>query len=304
MPISRMFGLDVRSDLSLTVPEADKPEELDRSSHRSVDVEVKIGPLPRHVSDSQNGPEHLSDAPFEGSIEGIARFRISPHSIVVDPEPGVNEMVLRSILWGSAITIVLQQRGYLVLHASCVAISNKAIAFLGSSGAGKSTLASAFQRQGYPVLTDDVLAIRFQDGQPIAYSSIAPIKLLPDAAIALGENPEHLPALQGVNLKVMQRISIAAPQETYFLSKLYLLGIGQHHRISNLSGAEALLSLIYHSRDHNTLKTQARQAPHFDLCSQLVKSTPFSRLERRKSLDELALIVSHIEQDLRLRPSC
>lgn len=297
MYISRMYGLTFGSDISLTVPHGVGPgNPPGLSSYPEVDIEVKIAPISRPAG----GLQDREYPHFTGSVEGIASFWIDRCRIVIDPEPGVDEALLRPIIWGSAIAILLQQRGYLVLHASCVAIADTAIAFLGASGAGKSTLASAFHRQGYPVLTDDVLAIRFQNAQPIVYPGIDLIKLLPDAAIALGENPEHLSVLHASNPKLIQRTSIPFPEEEYVLRKLYLLGIGQQQRIVALSGSEALLSLIYHSRELKLLKAQALQAQHFNLCSQLAKSIPLSRLERKKSLDELPHIIHQIEQDLML----
>jgi hypothetical protein len=298
MYLSRLFGLTFGSDISLEVPQWSNENELnppfDSTSLCEIDVEVRIAP----ISNLAGGLQDTEYPYFEGSVAGIARFWINPNRIVVDPEPDVDEAILRPILWGSAITILLQQRGYLVLHASSVAIADAAIAFLGTSGAGKSTLASAFQRQGYPVLSDDVLAIRFQQTQPVVYPGIALIKLLPDAAIALGETPENLPFLNASSPKLMQRTSSPLNLQ-YRLKKLYLLGIGPQQRIVALSGSEALLALIYHSRDLKVLRTQSRRAQHFELCSQLVKSIPFSRLERRKSLDDLSQIVDQVAQDLR-----
>jgi hypothetical protein len=297
MYLSHLFGLTFGSDISLEVPQWSNGNELDAPSDSTspceIDVEVRIAP----ISNLAGGLQDTEQPYFEGSVVGIARFWINPDRIVVDPEPDVDEAILRPIIWGSAITILLQQRGYLVLHASCVAVADAAIAFLGTSGAGKSTLASVFQRQGYPVLSDDVLAIQFHQAQPIVYPGVALIKLMPDAAIALGETPGNLPVLNASSPKLMQRISI--PNRQYRLKKLYLLGIGPQQRIVDLSGSEALLSLIYHSRDLKVLRTQSRRAQHFELCSQLAKSIPFSRLERRKALEDLPQIVAQVVRDLR-----
>ena len=297
MYLSRLFGLTFRSDINLEVPTADHCNRLDGplplTGSCKVDVEVTVAPIPMCT----DGLHNLESPHFTGSVVGIARFWIDPCRIIVDPEPDVDEALLRPIIWGSAIIILLQQRGYLVLHASCVAIADTAIAFLGASGAGKSTLASTFQRQGYPVLSDDVLAIQWHGTEPIVYPGIGLIKLLPDAAIALGENPASLPLLNAASPKLMQRISIPPLHETCRLRKLYLLGIGSQQRIIDLSGSEALLSLIYHSREQG-LQTQALQAQHFKRCSQLLKAIPLSRLERRKSLNDLSHIVDQIEQDL------
>ena len=44
---------------------------------------------------------------------------------------------------GLGIAILLHQRGYVILHASCVNLGSAAVAFLGDSTAGKSFMAAA-----------------------------------------------------------------------------------------------------------------------------------------------------------------
>ena len=61
--------------------------------------------------------------------------------------------------------MLLQQRGYLVLHASAVAAGGTAVAFLGHAGWGKSTTAAALYAQGYGLVTDDVLAVEMSSGR-------------------------------------------------------------------------------------------------------------------------------------------
>ena len=64
-------------------------------------------------------------------------------------------------------------------------INGGAIAFSGDPGAGKSTIASWLNRQGYPLLCDDVCVIRFAaDGQPMAYPAFPRLKLWTDALSA------------------------------------------------------------------------------------------------------------------------
>jgi hypothetical protein len=62
----------------------------------------------------------------------------------------------RALLMGPVQAILWHQRGLLPLHASAVGVKGKAIAIAGDSGVGKSTLAAALERQGHPVLADDI----------------------------------------------------------------------------------------------------------------------------------------------------
>src|SRR5438552_8237280 len=62
-------------------------------------------------------------------------------------------------LLGPVMGFVLRLRRTVCLHASAVAINDRAITLVGPPGAGKSTAAAAFARAGFPVLSDDVVAL-------------------------------------------------------------------------------------------------------------------------------------------------
>ena len=87
---------------------------------------------------------------------------------------------------GTAMAAVLYQRGQMCLHASAVAKDGKAILFAGFSGAGKSTLASAFVKQGYELISDDVTVIHpAPNGTFEAISSAPSVRLRPDSYFEL-----------------------------------------------------------------------------------------------------------------------
>jgi len=93
---------------------------------------------------------------------GVARFSAdrSGTRAGFDREPDGDEPTSEKIrLIARALTRHL--RDELTLHAASVADDRSAIAFVGDSGAGKSTLAAALSRQGYGLLSDDLL---FVDG--------------------------------------------------------------------------------------------------------------------------------------------
>jgi len=69
-------------------------------------------------------------------------------SIALDPLIPVEPDVLRGWLTGVFMSVLLRQRGYLVLHASAVAKEGEGIAFMGQSGWGRATLAEYFCQHG------------------------------------------------------------------------------------------------------------------------------------------------------------
>lgn len=62
-------------------------------------------------------------------------------------------------MMGTIFGVLCHRRGLLPLHASCVRIGEKAVAFAGSSGAGKSIMAAALMQAGCEVLSDDIAVL-------------------------------------------------------------------------------------------------------------------------------------------------
>ena len=113
----------------------------------------------------------------------------------MDAGDGVSEEVLRLSILGPAMALVLHQRGTFVLHASCVAIAGRAVAFLGQHAAGKSTIAALLHARGHELVSDDVAAVEFAGEEVWAIPSFPQTKLWSDAARALGMSPETMPQL-------------------------------------------------------------------------------------------------------------
>lgn len=286
MYVAQIYGLLVMSDFWIL----DSPEI--KLENRDPDIVVRFGIV-------ENSRSKVCSQIFSGFLPKVGNFLIrNGNEVIVEPLPDVDERILRPCILGSAMSVILQQRGFLVLHASAVLMQGEAIAFLGTSGAGKSTTASAFMKQGYSVITDDVLAIQFKDGIPIVIPSYPFIKLLPDAVAALGHDVETFPLLNRTTTKRMQTFENSYLQDTYPLGKIYFLAISDRHELQDCSSTEALLNLVNHSRALNALTDPDSKKQHFQQCSDIVKFIPFSILHRKPGLDELSVIVRQVESDL------
>ena len=121
-------------------------------------------------------------------IEGVADFlALSGTTIVVDPAPGSDPTEVRAYVLGSMLGTILHQRGAMVLHGSAVETPAGAVAFVADHGVGKSTLAAAMYRAGYPLLTDDLCAVRCDPhGAPWVAPGPYRVKLAPKTAAHLG----------------------------------------------------------------------------------------------------------------------
>lgn len=90
---------------------------------------------------------------------------------------------IRLFLTGSIIGALLQQRGFLTLHASSISTERGAVLFMGRSGAGKSTLLNAMLKRGFKMLSDDITAIQVNKNDiPYALSAFPRSKLWQDSA--------------------------------------------------------------------------------------------------------------------------
>jgi hypothetical protein len=282
------YGLLIGSDFCLLEP-SKKLSDFDIQP----DVFVKIGRIENTAWDALD-----RNTCFKGTLPEIGQFWIQKNRITVQPSAGVDEKVLSSCILGTAFSVLLQQRGLLVLHASAVIIEGKAIAFIGFSGAGKSTTASAFMGSGYPVITDDVLAIRFNAEHPEAIPSYPIIKLLPDAVKALGHDTEDLPLLHASSHKRIQNFDYEQLRVAYPLHRIYLLSKGQRHEIEALSTTETLFALVNQSRAVKNLIAPEAKKLHFQQCAELAKTKRVFRLRRKPGLGDLAEIVKLVETDL------
>jgi hypothetical protein len=289
MYIYTAYGLGIHSELLL-------PELV--PSESAADLVIRFGKLAHLQQNRSNGGDY-----FLGRIEGIGRLLVQQgREIVLDPDPGIHESVLRPFVLGAIISVLLRQRGLFVLHASSVVIDGAAVAFMAESGWGKSTLAEAFHAQGYGILTDDVMAIQFDSHTPLVIPSFPQIKLWPDAAASLGHNPESLPLLNTETEKRVHRLSDRFLQTPVPLKRLYVLAIGTQHEIVSLSPQESFVELVRHSREVNVLNAPEFLGAHLHQCTRLIQQVPMRRLQRQHSLSALPDLIRLIENDAALTP--
>ncbi|MGB7189428.1 MAG: hypothetical protein WBD10_04780, partial [Acidobacteriaceae bacterium] len=133
-------------------------------------------------------------------------FYIQPGAMRIDCDPSaeIAESTVAHLILDHAIPRLLSLTpGFVVFHASAVQVGDRVIAVLGQSGQGKSTLAASFAAQGYPLLTDDCLVVRWDEdaGQWLAQPSYHSVRLWPDSVGALGIPDSELREFAGYSTK-------------------------------------------------------------------------------------------------------
>lgn len=82
----------------------------------------------------------------------------------------IPEIRLRSYILTGALTFIMFQRNYLVIHGSAIACNNKAYIISGPSGSGKSTTSlELLKKPSVQFATDDICAIKIHDNISTLY---------------------------------------------------------------------------------------------------------------------------------------
>lgn len=162
-------GLRLRSEIDLHLPRS--------ATDRGIDVEVVHGAF---IDSGQPPPgEPLVQLDVDQGVASwwyravrtehgytirfreCGEFRISAglDRVEVCPDLDGRHELLPILMTGTVGALLLSLRGHTVLHASAVAVDDRAVAFVAASGTGKSTLAALLCANGADLVTDDVLVV-------------------------------------------------------------------------------------------------------------------------------------------------
>lgn len=273
----RLFGLAIRSELALPELVAADPDEPSDARIEAAAVEPPPG--------NGSAPRAIEGGVVI-SIDGVARYAIlGGERIIVDAEPGAPGRNVRLYLLGSAMGMLLHQRGLLPLHANAVEIGGRAVAFMGHSGAGKSTIAAWFHDRGHSVISDDVCVVRFApDGRAMTGRGLPRMRLWRDALEASGRRVANFDRSYAgdetwdkYDVPTGERRDGAAEVE---LSAIYLLDKGEEPSVSRLTGLEAAAALFANTYRGNYLASAGKVREHWEACLRLVRRTPIFRATR------------------------
>jgi len=117
------------------------------------------------------------------SFNPVLKFFLYPDHIKCDLFMQPYTFLVESYLLGIVLSFWLEWQGVMALHASAVVVGKQAIAFCGQSGDGKSSLAASFVQAGYPLLTDDILAVDGREGsEMVGYAGFPLMRMMPESS--------------------------------------------------------------------------------------------------------------------------
>jgi hypothetical protein len=289
----QVYGLNVRSRLPL-------PELHSNERPGEADVDVRLGKVP-------HSEEWLTLRPDGAilSVPDIASYLMrAGREIVVDPVPHASDRNVRLYLLGSAMGVLLHQRGLLPLHANAIEIDGRAIAVMGESGAGKSTLAAWLHDAGHRIISDDVCVVGVDEqGRSCVHPGLPRIRLWKDALERSGREPGDFEysfsgdeTYEKFDVPVARDMSVGADLE---LAAIYLLSTGQEFDVTRLPGAEAVEALFSHTYRGFAVSQVGSSQLHFDSSVKVARRTPIFRFERSRDLGAMANDVPRIVEHAR-----
>ena len=186
--LQRLYGLVVASDVELHQARPAPPgtpadvrvrrgePRTRRTQGRPVDGEVVLDSGSRrqgYVAIVRPDGSHLLR--FYGACDAEVSADLA--DVVVHPVDGADPGIATVLTTGAILAYVLVRRGHAVLHGSAVATDDGALAFVAPSGGGKSTMATLLCADGAGLVTDDVLRVDLDGGQPMVRAGATGLRL-------------------------------------------------------------------------------------------------------------------------------
>ena len=214
------------------------------------------------------------------------------------PEPPLTIEDTATYFLGPVLGLVLRLRGVTCLHASAVAMGQRAVAFVGDAGAGKSTTVAALARKGFAALSDDIVALEERDGQFFVTPAYPYICLWPESVVALYGSAEALPKFAATYEKrclSLPKEALRFASEPVRLACVYVLGARGEGpaRVEQVPARPAFVTLVANTYATNMLDS-AMRAREFETLGRLMQTVPVKRLTANsdvRRLDELCELI-------------
>lgn len=209
---------------------------------------------------------------------------------------------ITDFLLGPVLGIVLRLKGVTCLHASAVEVCGKAVAFTGVMGAGKSTTAGIFARNGHPVLTDDIVALKKDEPYFVVHPGFPFLNLLPDAMARLVGSAEasSLDLFSDKSRLALDGNALRFQREALPLGAIYVLADRDpalsSAKVEPLSVQQAFVELTANTYANKMLDASMRSG-EFRTLADLVKRLPVRRITTPECFDDIGNFYNTVRAD-------
>lgn len=285
----RAFGLNIQSDINLNLPSAEEPTE----------VYIRKGNFEIPKSQKTKINRYNTTAFFAEKDEfyfliwpNLVNFKISKNSIVYQPISELPEGLLRIFILSEAFGFLLLKNGYFLFHGSSVAHNKQAEVFIGTPGAGKSTTIAAFAKNGFQILTDDLVAITFNSkGEPFVVPAFNEVKVWKNALLGLDWNFDLVEAAWEGKEKYLFKTENWS-DKTVPLKRINILKKPFSKSKTELSPILLPIEFVkYFPLAHQALNANVSKE-HFEKSLQIIKHVEVRILNRPKNFIELEKFVN------------
>lgn len=269
----------------------------------TVDVTVQYGKLPPPQTGAIAAGPLRQVAPGEArfGLPGVAQLLVrGGNEILIERQPEADDEMVRLLLVGTGMALLLHQRGLLPLHASAVVAPAGAILFMGHSGAGKSTLLNEFLRRGFPMLAEDLAAVRLAaDGAAWVEPGVQTTKLWADSAAVLGQPTNGLARVRPELEKYVVPVDGPLAAEPVRLAAIYTLASHNQPTIllEERHDARKFNALLDHTWQKLVVKRMGLHGAHFQRAIAVANQARIVRVLRPDEGFRLKELADAIEAD-------
>jgi len=237
---------------------------------------------------------------------GLFEFLISADGRRIGGRPlhEASHEAFHTYLLGQVLSFALVKQGTEPLHSTAVVTDGVAVGFIGDSGYGKSSLGAVFLQGGHPLLTDDLLVLKHEGKELLAYPGPPRIKLFPEIARhVLGGHINGTP-MHNLTPKLIipldRHLSYRAPaplKALYVITPPAMASKRESVTIRRPSRRRAFLELLRNS--FNTVIVEPeRLRRQFVLAARVASEVPIKLLSYPRVLTSLPSVREAILSDL------
>ena len=271
-----VYGLTIETNIDF--------KELRKAKEKSkADILVQKGQVSDEIKKRVNEgcSFEFNDKLVWYSLKNVGIFSVENGiKITIDAYEGANEEDIRIYTLGTAMGVLLTQRGQIAIHGGTVTVGNKGITVLGDMGAGKSTLLAALRLDGSKFISDDVSVVNFDSKKnPIDLNKY---KIIDESrekyALPLEDNFSD----EAMPLSMLCKIEVANVKEVKI------------RKVVGKESLDILLNNIYRKEIFNYLKMKSE---YFKQCLDILKKVPvyvLTRPEGQFSVDQQIDLIKNI----------
>ena len=287
------YGLIIQSDIEIL-------ELLPISDSKLIDVKIReVNVLSEPLLNTNNEYTWTATADtFIHRIPDVADYLVSKGNYIeFTRSKDCKDREICVYLLGSIIAALLQQRGFLTLHASSIQTELGAVLFMGRSGSGKSTLLNALLQQGFKMMCDDVTAVNLNtQDQPMTTSGFPRSRLWSDSATKLAHQPEKLERVTAD----IEKYNIPVTDQFYNgecpIKHIFVLSSHNQEQILQVkqTPSESFAWLQQYTYRKRFVRGNALMKHQFEFINALSQQTPLTQITRPSHLfllDELVELV-------------